>query len=91
VKGIPDPAADPPVAATAGVTADVPAGISLAIASDLGMSGGDAIVMAGHSSTTDRRGDPRRLELTNQQTIGEPATWNGRDTGRNPLLLHQKL
>jgi len=47
VKGIPDPAADPPDAATAGVTADVPAGIPLAIASDLGMSGGDAIVVAG--------------------------------------------
>jgi len=47
VKGIPDPAADPPVAATAGVTADVPTGIPLAIAFDLGMSDGDAIVVAG--------------------------------------------
>jgi len=47
VKGIPDPAADPHVAATAGVTADVHAGIPLAIASDLVMSGGDAIVVAG--------------------------------------------
>jgi len=47
MKRILDPAADPPVAATAGVTADVPAGMPLAIASDLGMSGGDAIVVAG--------------------------------------------
>jgi len=47
VKGIPDPAADPPVATTAGVTADVPAGIPLAIAFDLRMSDGDAIAVAG--------------------------------------------
>jgi len=33
VKGIPDPPADPPGAAPAGVTADVPAGISVVVAS----------------------------------------------------------
>jgi len=63
----------------------------LAFASNLGTSGGDAIVVAGWKSTTDRRGDPRRLKSTNQQMIGEPATRYGRDNDRNPLLLHQKL
>jgi len=46
VTGIPDPSADPPGAAPAGVTADVPAGVSLAVASNLGRLGGDAIVVA---------------------------------------------
>jgi len=46
VKGIPDPPADTPGAAPAGVTVDVPAGISAAFASDLGWSGGNAIVVA---------------------------------------------
>jgi len=46
VRGIPDPPADPPGAAPAGVTADVPAGISLVVASNLGRLGGDAIVVA---------------------------------------------
>ena len=45
-EGIPDPPADPPGAVPAGVTADVPAGISAAFASDLGWSGGNAIVVA---------------------------------------------
>ena len=46
MKGIPDPPADSPGAAPAGVTVDVPAGISLAVASSLGGLGGDAIVEA---------------------------------------------
>jgi len=91
VKGIPVPATAPPVAATAGVTADVPAGIPLAIASNLGRSGGDAIVVSGRSSTTHRRGDTCRPELTIQQTIGEPAARYGRGNVRNPLLLHKNF
>ena len=47
MKGIPDLPADPPIAATAGVTATVPAGMPLAIASNLRRSGDDAIVVAG--------------------------------------------
>jgi len=46
VKGIPDPPADRPGAAPAGVTADVPAGISVVVASNLGRLGGGAIVVA---------------------------------------------
>jgi len=46
VKKIPDPPADSPGAAPAGVTADAPAGISLAVAFSLGRSGGNAIVVA---------------------------------------------
>jgi len=46
VKGIPDPPTDPPGAAPTGVTADVPAGISLVVASNSGRMGGDAIVVA---------------------------------------------
>jgi len=46
VKGIPDPPADPPGAAPAEVTADVPTGILLEVASNLGRLGGDAIVVA---------------------------------------------
>jgi len=46
VKGIPDPPADSPRAAPAGDTADVPSGISLVVASNLGRLGGDAIVVA---------------------------------------------
>jgi len=46
VKRIPDPPADSPGAAPAGVTADVPAGMSLAVPSNLGRSGGEAIVVA---------------------------------------------
>jgi len=46
VKGIPDPHADPPVATTAWVTADVPAGIPAAFASDFEWPGGNAIVVA---------------------------------------------
>jgi len=91
VKGIPDPLADPPGAALAEVTADVPAGIPAAFASDLGWSEGNATVVALRISTTERRGDPRRPHLTNQPTIGEPATRYWRGNGRNPLLLHQKL
>jgi len=91
VKGIPDPPADPTGAAPAGVTAHVPAGIPLVVASNLGRLGGDAIVEAVRKSTTDRRGDPRRLLSTNQPTIGKPATRCGCGHGRNPLLLHQKM
>jgi len=46
VEGIPDPPANSPGAAAAGVTADVPAGIPLAVASNLRRSGGDAFVLA---------------------------------------------
>ena len=46
MKGIPDPFADPPGAAPAGVSADVPARISLVVASNLRRVGGDAIVVA---------------------------------------------
>ena len=46
MKGVPDRPADPPGAAPAEVTVDVPAGISLAVASNLGRLGGDAIVVA---------------------------------------------
>jgi len=91
VKGIPDPPTDPPGAAPTGVTADVPAGISLVVASNSGRMGGDAIVVAVWKSTTDRRGDSRRLHSTNQPTIGELATRCWRGKGRNPLLLHQVL
>jgi len=91
VKGIPHPPADPPGAAPAGVTVDVPAGISAAIASDLGWSGGNAIVVDLRELTTDRRGYPHRPHSTNQTTIGDPATRYGRGYGRNPQLIHQKL
>jgi len=91
VRGIPDPPADSPGAAPAGVTADVPAGMSLAVASNLRRLEGDATVVAVRYSTTDRRGDPRCLNSTNQQAIGEPDTRCGRGNGRNPLLLHHKL
>jgi len=63
MEGIPDPHADPPGAAPAGVTADVHAGMPLAFASNLGRSGGDAIVVSLPKSTPERRGDSRRLEL----------------------------
>jgi len=46
VTRIPDPPADPPGAAPAGVTADVPAGVSLVVAPNLGRLGGDSIVVA---------------------------------------------
>ena len=46
MKGVPDPPADSPGAAAAGVTADVPAGIPLAVAFNLGRSGGDSIAVA---------------------------------------------
>ena len=91
MRGIPDPPADSPGAAPAGVTADVPAGMSLAVASNLRRLEGDATVVAVRYSTTDRRGDPRRLLSTNQTTIGKPATRYGRGNGRNPLLLHLKI
>jgi len=45
VKGIPDPPAYPPGAAPAGVNANVPAGISLVVESNLGRSEGDTIVV----------------------------------------------
>jgi len=43
--GIPDPPADPPSVAPAGDTADVPAGLSLVVASNWGRLGGDAIAV----------------------------------------------
>ena len=46
MRKIPDLPADSPGAALAGVTADVPAGMPLAVASRLGRSGDDAIVVA---------------------------------------------
>ena len=74
MKGIPHPPADPPGAAPAGVTVDVPAGISAAIASDLGWSGGNAIVVDLRELTTDRRGVPRRLHCSGRGSHG----WKGR-------------
>jgi len=46
VKRIPDPPEEYPGAAPAGVIADVPAGMPLAVASNLRRSEGDAIVVA---------------------------------------------
>jgi len=76
VKGIPDPAADPPLAATAGVTADVSAGVPLAIPSDLRMSGGDAIVVAGGN---------RRLTDAKIHVAVNPQTNRRSGTGRQSM------
>ena len=84
MKGIPDPPADSPGAAPAEVNADVPAGMPLSVASNLGRSGSDSIRVAVRSSTTDRRGDPRRLNSKTNQRSGNRLPDAGLATARIP-------